>query len=219
MRIVAISDVHERWKDLVIPSCDLLISAGDYSFRGKPDVVLGYHEWLDQQEAGHIISVQGNHEEWVEKNFEAAKAIAQGACPAIHFIEEGLVEIEGLKIWCSAMSPWFHDWAYNRHRGPEIKAHWDKIPEGVNILVTHGPPHGILDVVFNVDGTPKQRVGCYDLMDAVKRVKPEIHIFGHIHGSHGEVHEGGTSFYNVAICDEMYSPSNPVTKIDYYEKD
>lgn len=213
MRLVAISDVHEKWHNLKIPPCDILISAGDYSFHGYPNVVKHFHEWLNKQEAKHIISVQGNHEQWVEKNFEDAKRIALQACPAVHFMEEGLVEIEELKIWCSSMTPWFHDWAYNRHRGQEIKKHWDLIPSDTNILVTHGPPEGILDAIYNANGIPKGRVGCYDLRDAVKRIKPDVHIFGHIHSDYGEHHEDGTSFYNVAICDDMYLPSHPVTQI------
>lgn len=215
MKIVAISDTHCRWQKLVIPECDILISAGDYSFRGEPHVVRNFHEWLDEQNAAHIISVQGNHETWVEKNFGAARDIAREACCAVHFMEEGPLEIEGIKIWCAAITPWFMDWAWNVHRGPDIKRHWDLIPEDTNILITHGPPHGILDVVPHIDGSPKERVGCHDLKDRIAIVKPDIHIFGHIHHSHGEHHEGSTSYYNVSICDELYSPTNPVTVIEY----
>lgn len=213
--MVAISDVHGKWKKLKIPSCDLLISAGDYSFQGEPHMVRDFHAWLNEQDAGHIISVQGNHETWVEKNWDQAKAIALEACPAVHFIDEGLIEIEGKKIWCSAVTPWFYDWAWNVQRGPDIKRHWDKIPNDVNMIVTHGPAYGILDVVPAADGSPRGRVGCQDLLDAIRRIKPDIHICGHIHHSYGQEHIDGTSFYNVSICDEMYYPSNAVTEIEW----
>lgn len=215
MKIVAISDVHCRWKNLIIPECDVLISTGDYSFQGQPDVVLHFHEWLGQQNAHHIISVQGNHEVWVEKNFGAAKAIAEGACPGVYFMQEGPIEIGGVKFWCASVTPWFHDWAWNVRRGPDIKRHWDLIPEDTNVLLTHGPPYGILDIVPYADGTPKERAGCHDLKDRIAIVKPDIHIFGHIHHSHGQHHEDGTSYYNASICDEQYAPTNPVTVIDY----
>ncbi len=214
-RIVAISDVHCKWNQLKIPECDILISAGDYSFHGEPSIVKSFHGWLDEQPANDIISVQGNHELGIEANFNHSKEIALKACPGVHFIEEGLVEIDGIKIWCSAMTPWFHNWAYNRHRGPDIKKHWDLIPNGIDILVTHGAPYGILDTTVYADGTPKEKAGCNDLLDAVKRVKPQIHIFGHIHSGYGEHHEGGTSFYNAAICDEQYCATNPITIIDF----
>lgn len=215
MKIVALSDVHNRWHNLVIPECDLLISAGDYSFHGEPHVVKSFHEWLNIQPAREIISVQGNHETGVEENFDKAKQIAFDACPRAYFMDEGLVELNKIKIWCSAITPNFFNWAWNRARGEEIRKHWDLIPDDTNILVTHGPPHGILDMTYFVDGTPRDQVGCQDLLEVVKRIKPDLHVFGHIHRSHGQHHEDGTSFYNVAICDDMYCPTNPITEIDY----
>lgn len=215
MRIVAISDVHERWNAIKIPECDILISAGDYSFHGSPVAVNHFHKWLNEQPAKHIISVQGNHEVGVEKNFELMKDLAIMACPRVHFIEEGLVVIDGINIWCSAITPWFHNWAYNRNRGEDIQKHWTRIPDSTNILITHGPPKGILDVVPYADGTPKEEVGCEDLLVRIKEVKPDLHFFGHIHHSHGQKHVDGTSFYNVAICDEMYMATNPITIVEY----
>lgn len=219
-KIVAISDVHNRYHNLKIPTCDILISSGDYSSRGTPDEVKNFHYWLNEQDAGHIISVQGNHELWVESNFDQAKLIAKEQCPAVNFIDEGLIEIEGIKIWCSAITPWFHDWAWNRHRGQDIQRHWDLIPLDTNILVTHGPAYGILDTVNYADGTTKNgNLGCYQLKEKIKELKDlDLHFFGHIHSSHGEKHEDGVSYYNASICDETYYPSNPVTIVDYIKE-
>lgn len=215
MKIVAISDVHAKWKNLKIPECDLLISCGDYSFRGERHLVKNFHEWLNAQEAGHIISVQGNHEVEVEKNFQENKELALSVCPAVHFIDEGLIEIEGKKIWCSAITPEFFNWAWNRNRGKEIKRHWDKIPNDIDILITHGPPHGMLDQVRYVDGTAKERVGCHDLWDKVMQL-PNLkhHFFGHIHSDHGYKEFNGKHFYNCSICDEQYMPTNPITIVE-----
>lgn len=215
MRIVAISDVHGKWNKLTIPECDILISAGDYSFRGERHMVKDFHRWLNEQPANHIISVQGNHETWVEQNFLEAKTLAEENCPAVYFMDEGLVEIEGLKIWCSAITPFFCNWAWNR-LPHQIIYNWEKIPEDTDILITHGPPKGILDELVYVNGAPKgEHAGCPYLLRKIELIKPDIHIFGHIHCGHGEFHKDGTSFYNAAICDEMYSPTNPVTVIDY----
>jgi Icc-related predicted phosphoesterase len=217
MKIALISDIHTKWQKLQIPKCDLLISCGDYSFRGEPKVVKDFHDWLNQQDAMHIISVQGNHETWVEKNFEEAQRIALGECPRAHFMAEGLVIIDGTKIWCSAWTPWFHAWAYNAHRGEAIKKHWDLIPDDTDILITHGPPAGILDVVYAVDGvTPRDNVGCQDLMDKILTLKKlKMHAFGHIHGSAGEKIFKGIKFINSSICDENYMPTNPVRIFEF----
>ena len=211
MKIVALSDIHGKWKQLGdLPECDILISAGDYSFRGEKHMVKDFHTWLNKQDAAHIISVQGNHEVWVEHNFEEAKEIATTACPAIHFIDEGLIEIEGIKIWCSAITPWFYDWAWNR-RISEIEPHWAKIPDDTDILVTHGPPYGILDELMS-----GARAGCMHLYERVKQVEPDIHIFGHLHLNGGQNKTiDKTTFYNVASCDESYQATQGYAVIDY----
>jgi Icc-related predicted phosphoesterase len=53
------------------------------------------------------------------------------------------------------------------------------ISSGVDIVMTHGPPHSILD---QVDG---QNLGCPNLLHAVSRTRPLMHCFGHIHEGHG----------------------------------
>jgi len=215
MKIAIISDVHCKWDKLVIPECDILISCGDYSFYGEQHIVREFHSWLDVQPAKHIISVQGNHEVWVEKNFNDAKLEAKAVCPRVHFVDEGMIKIGELKIWCSSWTPFFRNWAYNALRGDEIKRHWDVIPDDVNILVTHGPPSGILDITYWM-GVPKERVGCVDLLNKILTLKQlKLHCFGHIHNESGETEINGVKFINAAICDKMYTPINPVRIFEY----
>lgn len=209
MKIVCISDSHNKHDDIMIPSCDILISAGDYSSRGLPQEVRNFHQWLNNQDAKHIISVQGNHELWVENNFNDAKLIATEVCPNIHFIDEGLVQVESLNIWCSAVTPWFCNWAWNRQRGDEIRRHWDLIPDNTDIIITHGPPYGYGDDTM-FDGP----VGCVDLRDAINRVRPTLHISGHIHYGYGVYKNDHTTFINASICDESYNPTNKPIVID-----
>lgn len=219
LKVVAISDVHCKWNSVTIPECDLLISAGDYSFLGEPHVVKDFHKWLDEQPANHIISLQGNHEKQVERNFLLSKQIAEEACPGVHFIDEGLVEIEGKNIWCSAITPFFCNWAWNRYPGENIQKHWDRIPNTeknpLHILVTHGPPYGILDEVKGFYGKngeyePKN-CGCPQLLKKVLEIKPEVHIFGHIHPAFGSLIREDIRFFNASICDDSYKAVNPVT--------
>jgi Icc-related predicted phosphoesterase len=79
---------------------------------------------------------------------------------------------------------------------------WDKLPEGLNILVTHGPPFGILDATPHFDGY--ERCGCRALAKRVKEIKPRYHAFGHIHDSHGVAREDETTFINAAIMNDSY---------------
>lgn len=202
MKICVISDVHGKWNKITIPECDILISCGDFSFQGEKHMVEDFHAWLNKQPAKHVISVMGNHETWVEKNFQEAKQLAIQKCPRVHFMDEGLVEIEGLSIWCSAITPFFCNWAWNRYP-EEIKDHWDKIPLDIDILVTHGPPYGILDKTVRGDLT-----GCQDLLNKLLKTKVKYHLFGHIHESYGTLSQNNITFINASICDENYKPIN-----------
>lgn len=80
MKIVVISDTHNKYNKIEIPECDILISCGDYSFRGEPSEVKNFHKWLNKQNARYKISIQGNHELGVEKDFNLSKQIAEERC-------------------------------------------------------------------------------------------------------------------------------------------
>lgn len=210
MKIVAISDVHNLWHKLTIPECDVLISAGDYSSRGQPEVVEAFHKWMDKQPADVLVSVQGNHELWVEKNFDEARDIVHKINKRIHFIAEDGVDIDGVKLWGSAITPTFFNWAWNRNRGDAIKAHWDKIPDDTEILVTHGPPFGILDKLSSGES-----VGCADLRTRIDKLnKLKTHIFGHIHPGSGEYDYESVKFVNAAIVNDQYKLQYPVRIIE-----
>jgi len=189
-------------------------------------MVKDFHAWLNKQEAGYVISIQGNHEVWVEKNFEEAKEIAEKECPGVYFIGDGqTINLEGIKIFGSACSPWFMDWAWNRGRTivqaahykvPFIGDEWAKIEPDTNIIAVHGPPLYILDQLEFPDGTPKgEHVGCQLLGNKIEDIKPDLVFFGHIHCGYGEMHKDGISYYNTSICDELYVPSNSIRIIEY----
>jgi Icc-related predicted phosphoesterase len=238
--IDAISDTHDKHNkiDNKMLGGNLLLHAGDFSFNGYKHEYERYINWLHKMKSryDHVATICGNHEVEIETKYhEDFVAMCQSA--GIHYLEDSGVELEGIKIWGSPVTPWFFDWAWNRSirddglvyepprsygsgrtkSVPHIKPHWDKIPLDTNILITHGPPYGILDELVFPDGTPKgQFVGCPHLLEKIKTLKElDIHIFGHIHCQHGQKHIDGVSYYNASICDEMYSPSNPVTRIEY----
>lgn len=216
MKIVAISDTHNRHRNIKLPEGDIIVHSGDATGRGTHSEVQHFLDWYSKLDYKHKIFVPGNH----DMLFESDPALTKQMCVerGIILLNDSGIEIDGLKFWGSAVSPWFHNWAFNRRRTQEdatrfgdkwIKEHWDLIPEGTDVLITHGPPYKILDQLTYVDGTLKNEfVGCEDLLAAIQRVKPGVHIFGHIHCGYGEKHVDGTSFYNAAICDETYSASN-----------
>lgn len=130
------------------------------------------------------------------------------------FLRHEVKEVAGLKIFGSPYTPSFgHGWAYNIPRN-KLDVYWKDIPTGVDILVTHGPPKGILDLTENSDGTLFQ-CGCKSLLNRVKEVKPRFHVFGHIHPetlcpNAGVLKVTGieTTFINAAVVNLQYEIDN-----------
>lgn len=218
-KIVCISDTHMRHEGLVIPECDILIHAGDATNYGDLTELMEFAEWLNEQEAAHIIFVPGNHEIQMEKNLQQSINILKNYCPAINILINETIDIEGIKIHGSPCTPWYGSWGWNRARSDEeaifrnikhIKHDWDLIPLNVDVLITHGPAYKVLDM--NREG---EHCGCYNLMATIVDLRPKIHICGHIHEGYGYEHYDGVDFYNVSICNRQYLPINPITVIDY----
>ncbi len=105
--------------------------------------------------------------------------------------------------------PWFFGSAFNLERGAELRKKWDLIPAQVDVLITHSPPHGVLD------RTPKgEKVGCEELLAATERTRPRLHVFGHVHESYGVQRFGRTLLVNASNCTSRYQPINPVLVVD-----
>lgn len=219
LKIVALSDTHcqlHKIKDK-IPDGDILIHAGDLTYRGTLPEMSKELNILGQLPHKHKIVISGNHDFLEEKN----EFLMQNLCDenGLTLLNDSSVEIEGIKIWGSPWTPWFNSWAFNAYRGEDIKKHWDKIDLDTNILITHGMPYGILDEVFMVCGdphNPPRLVGCEMLLERIKDLKQlKYHFAGHIHSSYGMKEVNGVTYFNVSICDEMYHPNNPVTIVEY----
>jgi Icc-related predicted phosphoesterase len=222
VRLVIISDTHEQeWRlhtDL-IPNGDLLICAGDFSWFGEEIFVRRFDEWLASLAPRFpkgIICIAGNHELTFDPDHPKYVASHRSWLRTPIYLNEDGITIDNLKIWGSPYSLIYGYWAFMC--GPEgIKEHWDKIPTDTDILITHGPPFGIMDSIrlfdVNTHMPFQQSVGCRYLRDTVlDRVNPKVHIFGHIHGPRGIETQQGTIFVNAAaltsanVWDNSYAP-------------
>jgi predicted phosphohydrolase len=191
MRLVVISDTHMRHDRLCLPEAELTVHAGDFTRRGSRGETLRFLDWFARSPGPHRVLVAGNHDAWPESEPEAMAA----ACAerAITYLCDGGATVGGLRVWGSPATPRFRSMAFNRERGPDIRRHWEPIPVGLDLLITHGPPRGILDrVVFGA------HVGCDDLREVVARRTPRLHVFGHIHEAAGDVVVGPTRYINAA---------------------
>jgi len=221
MRIVCISDTHLQ-QDFSIPAGDVLIHAGDGTSLGTQREVTRWLSWIDAQPHRKKIVVAGNHDFLFERDPEL---IALLMPDSIDYLKDSGTRFRGVKFWGSPWQPAFNNWAFNLPRGHELRAKWDLIPNGTDVLITHSPPHGVLDQVFprpsgwDPEGSSGSGpLGCEELAIRARDLRPKLHIFGHIHDSYGvEVH-GETTFVNACICNEDYKATNQPIVIDLPKK-
>jgi|APLak6261664116_1056043.scaffolds.fasta_scaffold21863_1 predicted phosphohydrolase len=206
LRLVCLSDTHFPPSELTVPKGDVLIVAGDVCLRGSDYELALFDRFLGQLPHRHKLLVAGNHD-WVLA--DAGREAAQSRVKNAIYLEDSGVEIEGVKFWGSPWQPEFYDWAFNLPRGPHLAQVWAQVPEGTDVLITHTPPFGILDQVPG-----GEHVGCEELLKALQRVRPKVHVFGHIHEGYGVLEQDGTVFVNACICDERYRPVNAPILID-----
>lgn len=236
MKLVCISDTHNKhWEMPSLPDGDLLLHAGDLTGIGRMSEVQDFAEWAIQQAPRYtygIAFIAGNHDrsfdpkfgeyapedeykegtkhkpEWLVSILHNLKYNTTG----VHYLEDSWLKVGGVKIWGSPITPWFHGdrWAFNRHRGSEIRESWDEIPSDVNVIMTHGP------VAYKLDYIPRTQeyVGCEDLRKKVDSIAPLLHLSGHIHEGYGVDYNTNTTFVNASICNEYYEPRNKPWEIE-----
>lgn len=226
MRVTLISDTHTKHNRLVhsktlrnnnesfhLPGGNLLIHAGDFMSSGynffEADEFFKWFDEIDNYDTKVLIA--GNHDRVMEYDSKFMLNHLSGFKTIEYLQDEELVlyfdgpdgdySEDNVRIYGSPWQPEFFNWAFNLPRnGEEMKAKWDAIPNNTDILITHSPPYGRLDI----PGRQNIRVGCEMLRHRVDEISPKIHVFGHIHGGYGYYFDGHTHFFNASVLDENY---------------
>lgn len=189
--IVCISDTHELHKELSVPDGDLLIHAGDFTFFGRSSQAIhDFNDWMGSLPHSHKICVCGNHEYILESKPELARLITNAT-----LLNNESTTVGSLRIWGSPLTQ--HDGgAFGRSNASDRVRIYNTIPEGTDIIITHGPPYGILDASPNDYPGP---TGDRELREAIVRIRPRLHVFGHIHAGYGVRATRHTLFVNAAL--------------------
>ncbi len=200
MKVVVISDTHGRHDQIgMIPEGDVLIHCGDGLKYGDLEELVELNEWFGEQTHPHKIYVAGNHDRIFQtKPGEARKVLTN----AIYLQNEG-ISIEGKHFYGSPNTPIFLNWFFMQTE-KQLAETFSKIPHNLDVLITHGPPYGVLD--WNCEGV---RCGSESLYFAAVNAQPKYHCFGHIHEAYGETERHGIKFVNASILNEHYKVSHP----------
>lgn len=198
MRIVAVADTHLFHDQLAVPDGDVFVHAGDMCRLGDLAELQLAAAWVASLPHRHKVIVAGNHD-WA---FAREPGAARAMFPGMHYLQDAEVAIDGLRFYGAPWQPAYNDWAFNLPRGKALAAAWAKIPPGIDVLVTHGPPDGIGD-----RSGISRRAGCADLRRRVAKVEPRLHLFGHIHQDGGAWQLGATTFANVTTWECERAPT------------
>lgn len=211
MDITFISDTHGLHAKLLLKGGDMIIHAGDVSSKGSLEEIDQFLNWFKDLDNTYKIFIAGNHDFYFEQaiDFEIDRLIPND----VIYLNDSGVSIEGIHFWGSPITPWFYDWAFNRQRGLDIKQHWDLIPYQTDVLITHGPPYSKLDKTIS-----GQAVGCAELKEKINLIRPQAHVFGHIHEGYGQLDECGTQYINASVLDERYNLTNNPIRATIYPK-
>lgn len=181
LRLVIVSDTHRSYTR-PIPAGDVLIHCGDSELSGSE-----LEAWAANHNHNTKIAVAGNMDGALsEKN-------QQKAIRGITYLQDRDLTVSGLKFYGSPWTPEFVG-VFQLHNQNDAQAVWQKISSDVDVLITHGPPAGVLDRTSR-----GMRVGDHELLEAVDRIRPRVHCFGHIHESYGTTERNGTLFCNAAV--------------------
>ena len=203
MKLVCISDTHGKHESVTVPDGDVLVHAGDSTNMGYEFEIERFLRWYGAMPHEHKILIAGNHDWCFENNPTLYANMCASHC--VIYLQDQATIIDGVKFYGSPWQPEFCGWAFNLERGPALAGCWAEIPDDTQVLITHGPRWGALDLLYH-----GERVGCADLAKRIETLTLKAHVFGHVHCCYGRVKDElrGTELINASICNEAYEPVN-----------
>ena len=228
MRITVISDTHTRHGLIPLtdlPGGDILIHAGDIMNSGyNKNDIHDFCTWFSNIKGYHDkFFIAGNHDRLFELEPEVVKGYLKDY-PMIDYLQDEQVTMyfdgpngdfpeDNIRIYGSPWQPEFYSWAFNLPKnGIQLAGKWEAIPDNTDILITHGPAFGTLDTVV---GRPWDALGCELLAERIERLRPKIHVCGHIHSGYGYEFKDGTHFFNASVLDEAYEYTQKPMTFDW----
>ncbi|ORX46475.1 Metallo-dependent phosphatase [Hesseltinella vesiculosa] len=200
-RYVCMSDTHARTRfPFTIPDGDVFIHAGDMtSFGTTSKQYAPTIRWMGSLPHKVKIVCAGNHDHCMDLAFhgvepERRKIMQLFQEHGITYVEHSALQLPeflgGHRFFVSPYTTWHYGGAFMKR---SLENKWHDMPEGIDILVTHGPAYDHLDQTRR-----GIKAGCPHLADRIRHVRPKVHVFGHIHEAHGHAVQDNVLFINAA---------------------
>ncbi|KAI4174092.1 MAG: hypothetical protein LQ343_002538 [Gyalolechia ehrenbergii] len=183
IRLVCVSDTHT--KKTTIPAGDVLIHAGDLADQGTATEIQDQIDWIASLPHSEKIMIAGNHDSFFDPRARRASDVHRSIdFHGIHYLQHSSVTLRFPEIMHRQLT--FYgapqipacggdDFAFQYTRDKDAWS--DTIPRRTDILITHTPPRHHLDLPHGM--------GCEYLLREVWKLRPKVHVFGHVHLGYG----------------------------------
>jgi len=196
MKTFLISDSHGFHNQIVIPpDIDCIIHSGDSTnywelYRNQLEAD-SFIDWFSKLDIKYKVMCGGNHDHYLMKKYNIDKIKDLG----IIYNEHGYEEVNGRLFFLSNYTPTFGDWFFMKDR-VKISRYWEELIEGIDVLITHGPPRSIMDLSYDRMGK-LEFCGDGALYKKILKINPKIHTFGHLHSNSDIINYGSRTIANV----------------------
>mmetsp|Transcript_40046 Transcript_40046/g.65122 ORF Transcript_40046/g.65122 Transcript_40046/m.65122 type:complete len:341 (-) Transcript_40046:132-1154(-) len=201
IRIVFISDPHQKLRFLEIPDGDVLCICGDVLLRngfwfGASNAFQEFKRVLLSLPHKYKIFIAGNHDAKIES---LGKKAVERSLPGVIYLENSSTVVEGIKFYGCPYSPLSRsrNSAFQMEKKDALEVVM-KIPVDTDVLITHAND-SLTDEV-------------------VRKVQPLIHAYGHFHADYGVRQKGSTLSINACSVDGYYRAVNPSIVVDIERK-
>ena len=196
MKTFLISDTHNYHRQVIIPEgTECIIHSGDSTnwydwVRNQPEFE-DFLDWFTNIDVKYKVLIPGNHDAWALKKYNVDKVKERG----IIFNEHGYELVNDRLMFLSAYTPTFGNWHFMKDR-QKLSRYWEELIEGIDVLITHGPPRSIMDLSYDRMGK-LEFCGDGALYKKILKINPKIHTFGHLHSNSDIINYGSRTIANV----------------------